>query len=192
MWDAGPVGQFAVASAYLLGAERVIAIDRFPYRLEMASDKAGAETINDEEVDVREALRDLTAGLGPARASTPWAWRLTTGRGPFTLTTRRSRRRGSRPSAPCPATGDHELSQWRNGVGHGRLRRHDRQVPHGLGDEPVAHHQDGAVPRTALHAPLLERVQSGEIDPSFVITHHMPRSEAGAATTCSRASGTTA
>ena len=41
VWGCGPVGQFAIASAYLLGAERVIAIDRFPYRLRMARDKAG-------------------------------------------------------------------------------------------------------------------------------------------------------
>src|ERR671921_942251 len=51
VWGCGPVGQFAIASAYLLGAERVIAIDRFPYRLEMARKKAGAITINYSEVD---------------------------------------------------------------------------------------------------------------------------------------------
>src|SRR5690349_16215966 len=46
VWGCGPVGQFAIASAYLLGAERVIAIDRFPYRLQMARERAGAaETI---------------------------------------------------------------------------------------------------------------------------------------------------
>jgi threonine dehydrogenase-like Zn-dependent dehydrogenase len=65
VWGCGPVGQFAIASAFLLGAERVIAIDRFPYRLQMARDKAGAETLNYEEVDVHEALKELTAGRGP-------------------------------------------------------------------------------------------------------------------------------
>src|SRR5215216_2487708 len=55
VWGCGPVGQFAMASAYLLGAEKVIGIDRFPYRLQMAHDKAGAETINYEEVDVIDA-----------------------------------------------------------------------------------------------------------------------------------------
>jgi threonine dehydrogenase-like Zn-dependent dehydrogenase len=45
VWGAGPVGQFAIASAFLLGAERVIAIDRFPYRLRIARDKAGAEVL---------------------------------------------------------------------------------------------------------------------------------------------------
>ena len=66
VWGCGPVGQFAIASAYLLGAERVIAIDRFPYRLQMARDRAGAtDIINYEEVDVREALDTLTGGRGP-------------------------------------------------------------------------------------------------------------------------------
>ncbi len=59
VWGCGPVGQFAMASAFLLGAERVIGIDRFPYRLQMAREKVGAETINYEEVDVnRRAERD--------------------------------------------------------------------------------------------------------------------------------------
>ncbi|NVB81409.1 MAG: glutathione-dependent formaldehyde dehydrogenase [Kofleriaceae bacterium] len=66
VWGAGPVGQFAIASARMLGAERVIAIDRFPYRLKMAIDKAGAtDAINYEEENVQEVLRDLTGGRGP-------------------------------------------------------------------------------------------------------------------------------
>src|SRR6187455_703769 len=66
VWGAGPVGQFAIASARMLGAERVIAIDRFPYRLEMAMQRAGAtDTINYEDQNVQEVLRDLTAGRGP-------------------------------------------------------------------------------------------------------------------------------
>src|SRR3954463_4664006 len=66
VWGCGPVGQFAIASAYLLGAERVVAIDRFPYRLRMAREKAGAETIvNYEEVEVYDTLMDLTGGVGP-------------------------------------------------------------------------------------------------------------------------------
>ncbi len=66
VWGAGPVGQLAIASAVLLGAERVIAIDRFPYRLRIARERAGAsETINYEEVDVHGALAELTGGRGP-------------------------------------------------------------------------------------------------------------------------------
>jgi threonine dehydrogenase-like Zn-dependent dehydrogenase len=66
VWGCGPVGQFAIASAKMLGAERIIAIDRFPYRLEMARTKAGAtDVINYDEVDVGEALKELTGGRGP-------------------------------------------------------------------------------------------------------------------------------
>jgi len=65
VWGCGPVGQFAIASAFLLGAERVIAIDRFPYRLEMAR-KQGAEIVNYEQVEsVIDTLNELTAGRGP-------------------------------------------------------------------------------------------------------------------------------
>jgi len=66
VWGAGPVGQFAIASARMLGAERIIAIDRFPYRLNMALEQAGAtDIINYDKVGVREALLELTGGRGP-------------------------------------------------------------------------------------------------------------------------------
>ena len=55
VWGCGPVGQFAIQSAFLLGAERVIAIDRFPSGCAWRASNAGAETINYEEADV---LRD--------------------------------------------------------------------------------------------------------------------------------------
>jgi threonine dehydrogenase-like Zn-dependent dehydrogenase len=66
VWGCGGVGLMAQQSAFLLGAERVIAIDRFPERLAMARDKVGAETINYEEVDsVVETLKEMTGGRGP-------------------------------------------------------------------------------------------------------------------------------
>ena len=66
VWGCGPVGQFAIASARMLGAERIIAIDRVPARLALAAAKAGAtDTINYEERDVRETLLELTGGVGP-------------------------------------------------------------------------------------------------------------------------------
>src|SRR5205085_6482487 len=65
IWGCGPVGQFAIKSAFLLGAGRVIAIDRFPERLELAR-KANAETLDYEEIDdVVEALKEMTGGIGP-------------------------------------------------------------------------------------------------------------------------------
>jgi threonine dehydrogenase-like Zn-dependent dehydrogenase len=65
VWGCGPVGQFAIRSAWLLGAGRVIAIDRFPERLALAR-KANAETIDYEEVDdVVEQIKEMTGGVGP-------------------------------------------------------------------------------------------------------------------------------
>ncbi|MBO9540584.1 glutathione-dependent formaldehyde dehydrogenase [bacterium] len=65
VWGCGGVGLMAQKSAFLLGAERVIAIDRFPERLRLAREQIGAETLNYEEVDVVEALREMTGGRGP-------------------------------------------------------------------------------------------------------------------------------
>ena len=64
IWGCGPVGQFSIRSAFLLGAERVIAIDQVPERLQMA-EAGGAEMINYEEQNVYEALLDMTGGRGP-------------------------------------------------------------------------------------------------------------------------------
>jgi len=67
VWGAGPVGMFAMASAKLLGAERVIAIDRFGYRLSNAQRAGATEIINYEKIDgtVIEALKEMTGGRGP-------------------------------------------------------------------------------------------------------------------------------
>ncbi|QRK06646.1 glutathione-dependent formaldehyde dehydrogenase [Archangium violaceum] len=66
VWGCGGVGLMAMKSAFLLGAERVIGIDRFPERLKMAREKVGAETINYAEVDsVLDLLKELTGGRGP-------------------------------------------------------------------------------------------------------------------------------
>jgi threonine dehydrogenase-like Zn-dependent dehydrogenase len=64
VWGCGPVGQFCIRSAFLLGAERVIAIDHYPKRLDMAT-KAGAETINFDQADVFDELEARTGGRGP-------------------------------------------------------------------------------------------------------------------------------
>jgi threonine dehydrogenase-like Zn-dependent dehydrogenase len=65
VWGCGPVGLFAICSAWLLGAERVIAIDRFPERLRKAEQYGKAATLNYEEVDVAEELKEMTGGRGP-------------------------------------------------------------------------------------------------------------------------------
>ena len=65
VWGCGPVGQFAIKSAFLLGAERVIAIDDNPDRLRMAAEDGKAETLNFSEQDVYEQLKNTTGGMGP-------------------------------------------------------------------------------------------------------------------------------
>jgi threonine dehydrogenase-like Zn-dependent dehydrogenase len=65
IWGCGPVGQFAIQSAWWLGAERVIAIDHYASRLELARTHGKAETINFDEVNVSEALNHMTSGVGP-------------------------------------------------------------------------------------------------------------------------------
>jgi threonine dehydrogenase-like Zn-dependent dehydrogenase len=64
VWGCGPVGQFAIQSALIMGAHKVIAIDHHPHRLELAK-SMGAEIINYHDVKVREALSEMTGGIGP-------------------------------------------------------------------------------------------------------------------------------
>ncbi len=65
VWGAGAVGQLAARAAVLLGAEHVVIIDRYPYRLALAEKFTGAEPLNYEHVDVSEELRERTGGRGP-------------------------------------------------------------------------------------------------------------------------------
>lgn len=64
VWGCGPVGQFAIRSALMLGAERVAAIDRFPERLELARAQSGVVALNYESVNIDEELREMTGGRG--------------------------------------------------------------------------------------------------------------------------------
>ncbi|MDP8954986.1 MAG: glutathione-dependent formaldehyde dehydrogenase [Actinomycetota bacterium] len=178
VWGAGPVGQFAAASAFLLGAERVIVIDRFAYRLEMARNQYGAETINYDETDVRAALHEMTAGRGPDACIDAVGMEAHHGAMPIHAYDRAKqavRSQTERPHALRQA-----ITSCRNGgtvsvVG----------VYGGLADKfPI-----GAVVNRSLtikagqcHVqrymrPLLERIQNGEIDPTAIITHRMSLSD---------------
>src|SRR5262249_12365917 len=90
VWGCGSVGQFAIRSAFLLKAERVIAIDRFPERLRLA-EAGGASRLNFDEAGVYDALTEMTGGRGPDSCIDASAWRLTS-QGSCTFTTARSRR----------------------------------------------------------------------------------------------------
>jgi threonine dehydrogenase-like Zn-dependent dehydrogenase len=77
IWGCGPVGQFAIKSAWLLGAKRVIAIDQVPERLRLAATQGKAETIDFSQVDVFETLQEMTGGRGPMLVSMQSEWKLT-------------------------------------------------------------------------------------------------------------------
>ena len=135
VWGCGPVGQFAIKSAYMLGAERVIAIDRFPERLELAEKKGGAETINYEKEDLFEVLNEKTGGRGPDRCIDAVGMECHTP-GPIGIydTVKQSLMlETDRPHALAP--GDHLLPQRRHRVGARGVRRFHRQVSNRRGGQ---------------------------------------------------------
>ncbi len=173
VWGCGPVGQFAIKSAYLLGAEKVIAIDHHPHRLAMARDQGKAVPVNYEEVDLFETLRDLTGGRGPdgcidcvgleahghnigaaydrAKAFVG----LATDRLQALRQAILSCRKGGNVSIPGVYGGLLDKVPFGAAFAKGlTLRMGQTHVPKYLG-------------------PLLGRIQRGEIDPSFVITHRL-------------------
>jgi len=179
VWGAGPVGQFAIASARLLGAERVIAIDRVPYRLQMAREKAGAtDLINYEHADVYETLQELTAGRGPdacidavgleAHAHGPM---YAVDRSKQALMLETDRPLALRQAIRCCKNGGIVSV---SGV-YGGFIDH---FPMGAIVNRALTIRSGQCHVHRYLKPLLARIEQGEIDPSFVITHRLPLSEA--------------
>ena len=173
VWGCGPVGQFAIKCAYLLGAQRVIGIDRLPERLAMAREGAGAETINYDEVDVHDALMEMTGGRGPdacidavgleAHAHgvvgiydrVKQAMMLETDRPHAFRQAVMACRNGGTVSVP--------------GVYAGFVDK----VPLGSIMNRSLTIKTGQTHVQRYMRPLLERIQKKEIDPSFVITHRL-------------------
>jgi threonine dehydrogenase-like Zn-dependent dehydrogenase len=171
VWGCGPVGQFAVKSAFLLGAERVLAIDRFPEQLRLAAEASGAEVINYERDDVADALRFLTGGIGTdvcidavgLEAHGPGVWglddkaktalMLETDRGYVLRQAIRACRKGGTLSIP--------------GVYGGFLDK----VPMGAVMNKGLTIRTGQTHMMRYMRPLLDLIRQGKIDPSFVITH---------------------
>jgi threonine dehydrogenase-like Zn-dependent dehydrogenase len=178
VWGCGPVGLFAIASAYLLGAERVIGIDRFDYRLHMAREQCGAETLNYEEVDVLDALREMTGGRGPdacidavgTEGHAPGlegvydrvklAVRLETDRPPALRQAIMACRNGGTVSVAGVYGGFLDKIPFGSAM--------NRSLTFRMGQTHVQHYMQ----------PLLDRITNGEIDPSFVITHTLPLEDA--------------
>jgi threonine dehydrogenase-like Zn-dependent dehydrogenase len=178
VWGCGPVGLFAIKSARLLGAERVIAIDRIPERLRRAREDAGAETLSYAEVDILDALKELTGGRGPDACI----------------------------DAVGLEAHSHGATYAYDRVKQALMLENDRPIA--LRQAIVACRNGGTVSVPGVYGglvdkfplgsvmnrsltiktgqthvqrylrPLLERVQRGEIDPSFVISHRMPLEEA--------------
>ncbi|HEV7830992.1 MAG TPA: zinc-dependent alcohol dehydrogenase [Pseudonocardiaceae bacterium] len=180
VWGAGPVGQFAIASALLLGAERVIAIDRFPYRLQMAKDKAGAtDVINYEETPVLETLNDLTAGRGPDACIDAVGMESHIDVRPLQAYDRAKQAVGAETDRP------HALREAIMACANGGVVS-VIGVYGGLVDKfpmgPIMNRsltlRSGQCHVHRYMRPLMQRVLAGEIDPSFVITHRMRLDEA--------------
>ncbi|WNG15057.1 zinc-dependent alcohol dehydrogenase [Cystobacter fuscus] len=178
VWGAGGVGLMAMQSAYLLGAERVIAIDRFPERLRLAREKAGAETINYTQVDsVVEVLREMTGGRGPdacidavgmeahgmgleyAYDRAKQALHLHTDRGEALRQAILACRKGGTLSilGVYGVMDKFPLGSIMN---------------KGLTVRTAQQHGQKYVPR------LLEHVRDGELDPSYLVTHRFPLEDA--------------
>jgi threonine dehydrogenase-like Zn-dependent dehydrogenase len=173
VWGCGPVGQFAIKSAYLLGAEKVIAIDRFPYRLRIARERAGAETINYEEMDIFEALKEMTGGRGPdhcvdavgLEGHSPGL------SGAYDKVKTVMMMETDRPVAlrqailACRSGGTVSVA----GVYGGFLDK----FPMGAIVNRSLTLRSGQCHVHRYMRPLLEKIQKGDIDPTFIITHRM-------------------
>lgn len=172
IWGCGSVGQFAIKSAYMLGAERVIAVDRVPERLRMAQEHGRAEIINyEEEGDVVEMLKQMTGGVGPdACIDAVGLEAHGTSAGAITDTIKQKARLSTdRPHVlrqviqACRKGGTVSLP----GVYGGFVDK----MPMGAAFAKGLTFKMG---QTHVHRylhPLLKRIQEAEIDPSFVITH---------------------
>jgi threonine dehydrogenase-like Zn-dependent dehydrogenase len=180
VWGCGPVGLLAIKSAYMLGAERVIAIDRFPYRLRMAREKAGAETLNYEtlEITVLEALKEMTGGRGPdacidavgMEAHKPGML------GIYDRAKQAMKLETDRPHALREA-----ILACRNGGTVSVIGVYGGFIdkfPMGAVMNRSLTIKSGQTHVQRYMKPLLEKIENGEIDPSFVITHRMQLDDA--------------
>jgi threonine dehydrogenase-like Zn-dependent dehydrogenase len=178
VWGAGPVGLFAIASAYLLGAERVIAIDRFPYRLAKAREQR-AETIDYEETSVLEALEDMTAGRGPDACIDAVGMEAHHALGPLHAYDR------VKQAARLETDRAHALREaimsCRNGGTVSVIGVYGGFVdkfPMGSLMNRSITIRTGQCHVQRYLRPLLERIEKGEIDPSFVVSHRLALDEA--------------
>jgi threonine dehydrogenase-like Zn-dependent dehydrogenase len=178
VWGCGPVGQFAIKSAYLLGAERVIAIDRFPERLRLARDAGAAEVLDYQAVDVSDALAEMTGGRGPD-ACIDAVGLEAHGPGPFAAYDRIKHAlmlQTDRPTALREA-----MMSCRNGGTvsvPGVYGGFVDKVPFGSAMNRSLTIKTGQTHVHRYLPTLLDMIDSGRIDPSFVITHRLSLADA--------------
>jgi len=173
VWGCGPVAQFAIRSCFMLGAGRVIAIDNVPERLAMA-EGAGAEVLNFNEVDVLDALRDMTGNRGPD-ACMDMVGMEASGHGVIHAMDRAKQMMRMEMDRPivlrqaiiaCRKGGTVSVP----GVYAGFVDK----VPIGAFMNKGLTMKTGQTHMMRYMQPLLERIEAGQIDPSFVITHRLP------------------
>lgn len=178
IWGCGPVGQFAIRSAFMLGAERVIAIDRFHYRLQMARD-GGAETINYDEVDdIVQVLKDMTGNIGPDSCIDAVGMEAFGHNLPFLVDRAKQvlKIQLDRPQVlreciqACRKGGTVSVP----GVYGGFIDK----MPMGAFMNKGLVMKTGQTHMMRFMKPLLERIERGDIDPSFVISHRVPIDQA--------------
>jgi threonine dehydrogenase-like Zn-dependent dehydrogenase len=180
VWGCGPVGQFAIKSAWMLGAERVIAIDRVPERLKMAKEQGGAEVINYEEVNARDALTALTGGRGPdvcIEAVGMEAHGMGAA-GVYDRLKQELKVETGRPHALREAI----LACRKGGVVSvaGVFGGFVDKLPMGAAFNKGLTFKMGQTHVHRYLKPLLARIEDGTIDPSFVITHRISLDDAPA------------
>ncbi|WP_435552345.1 zinc-dependent alcohol dehydrogenase [Natrinema sp. CGMCC1.2065] len=174
VWGCGPVGQFAIQSAWLFDAGRVIAIDRVPERLAMAREHGDAETIHFEEADVYDRLLAMTGGRGPDRCIDAVGTEAH-GTGLMGLTDK------AKQQVNLEADRPHVLRQaikcCRKGGTlsvPGVYVGHADNVPVGPLVNKALTVNTGQTHVQRYLEPLLAKIEDGEIDPSFVVTHREP------------------
>ena len=177
VWGCGPVGLFAIASAFLLGAERVIAIDRFPERLRVAAEKCHAETLNYEDTDPQESLREMTGGRGPDACidAVGMEGHAHGFFGTYDRVKKTLRMQTDRPTALRQA-----ILACRNGGTvsiPGVYGGFVDKIPFGAAMNKGLTWRMGQTHVNRWTDDLLRRIQEGQIDPSFVITHTVSLSE---------------
>jgi threonine dehydrogenase-like Zn-dependent dehydrogenase len=178
VWGAGPVGQFAMDSARLLGAKKVIAIDKQPYRLQMA-ERSGYTTLDFTQVDVRSALLELTGGRGPDKCIDAAGMESDHGSTPIRAYDRA--KQAVRAESDRPYALRQAITCCRSGGTVSAVGVYGGFVdkfPSGSWMNRSITLRTGQCHVQRYMKPLLHRIEKGEIDPARVITHQLPLQQA--------------